>query len=374
MRAIEGRRASTVGRGQHRIKGTPGLFVRVAASGSRSWIYRGWNGTKEIARGLGSVIDVTLTDARNAAVKLRAGIIDGAAVPTSRQRSVRRAPVHTWADAWAHLADTREIEPTTMASYASTWRCHVDPVLGSRDVAKTSREDVIALITSKTGSVPNKVRKLAAMLGKLAVSLGWIAVNPADGDINAALPKSARQTTDGRRRAMPYAELGAFLAELPETAAADALRMLTLTGVRLSDVLGAEWSEIDTEAAVWTIPGDRKTKSKASFPVPLTAPVLAIIERQRGRSERYVFPSTRVASRPVSRPAVARLFPTDKYDLHGLRASLKTWSAETGQDREATEAVLSHVDGTSTERRYQRSDLIDRRRAVLDTWAAYLTD
>ena len=97
-----------------------------------------------------------------------------------------------------------------------------------------------------------------------------------------------------------------------------------------------------------------------------------ILERQRGRSERYVFPSARVASRPISGPTVRRLMP-DTADLHGLRASLKTWSAETEQDREATESVLAHVNGTTVERVYQRSDLMARRRALLDKWAAYLT-
>ena len=374
MQAITARRAATVGTGRHRIAGTPGLFVLVHKSGARSWVYRGWNGSREITRGLGSLIDVPLTAARNAAVKLRAGIIDGAELPKRAARTVTAAAVHTWQDAFDHFMTAREIKQSTADSYRSTWRVSIAPTLGARDVARTSRQDVISLITSLSGSAPKKARKVLAMAGDVAVSLGWADTNPADyRAIAAALPAIARNGSKSEgRRALPHAEISAFLANLPDGAAADALRVLALTGTRLQDVLAAEWSEIDTDASVWTVRGARH-KSGKDHHVPLTAPVAAILERQRGRSERYVFPSARVASRPISGPTVRRLIAPTGAELHGLRASLKTWSAERGQDREATEAVLAHADGTTVERTYQRSNLIDRRRALLDKWAAYAT-
>jgi len=372
MRAITARRAATVGTGRHRIAGTPGLFVLVHKSGARSWVYRGWNGSREITRGLGSLLDVPLTAARNAAVKLRAGLIDGAELPKRTARTVTAAAVHTWQDAFDHFMSTREIKESTADSYRSTWRVSIAPALGSRDVARTSRQDVISLIVSLSGSAPKKARKVLAMAGDVDVSLGWADTNPADyRAIAAALPAIARngEKSEGRP-AMPHGEIAAFLANLPDGAAADALRVLVLTGARLRDVLAAEWSEIDGD--VLTVAGARH-KSGAEHPIPLTPAVAAILERQRGRSERYVLPSTRKATAPISGPTVRKLVDGTGASLHGFRASLKTWSAETGQDREATESVLAHVTGTTVERTYQRSDLIERRRALLDKWAAYVT-
>lgn len=379
MRAITARQVSTVGRGRHRVAGAPGLYVEVRPSGARAWVVRLWDGARETMRGLGSVCDVTLTEAKRQALTLRAAVVNGAE-PAKRPARVRRpaAPVHTWADAWQHFADQWSGRRGTMDGYRSTWRVHIEPAFGSRDVAKTSRQDVITFICSRTGSVPGKVRKLMAQLGNVAVAMGWADVNPANGEIKVALPAAAKTTTTGRRRALPHGDVAAFLAALPMTAAGDVIRMLTLTGARLSDVRCAEWSEVDGDT--WIVPGERAGerageqghKSGADHPIPLTAPVLAILARRRGQSERYVFGSDRKAGRPVSYPTVNRLSPAGA-DLHGLRASLKTWSAETGQDREATEAVLAHSDGSATERRYQRSDLLDRRRAVLAAWAEYVT-
>ena len=254
MKAITARQVHTARPGRHRVQGTPGLFVIVRPSGARSWQYRGTrrDGGPEVQRGLGRVCDVPLSDARAAATLARAALLKGeepARVRTGRPT----APVHTWADAWAHFADTSDAKANTMDAYRSTWRVHVEPAFGAADISRTTRQDVIDFIRSRKGSVPMKVRKLMAQIAGCAVALGWIAVSPADSAIRNALPAAARQTTTGRRRAMPHAEIAAFLASLPETTAGGALRMLAQTGVRLSDVLGAEWSEVNGDT--WIVPG-----------------------------------------------------------------------------------------------------------------------
>ena len=369
MRAITARQVHTVGRGRHRVAGAPGLYVEVRPSGARAWVVRLWNGTRETMRGLGSVCDVTLIEAKRQALLRRAEVVKGAE-PAKRPGRVQRAPVHTWQDAFDRLRGNKagNVKASTLCATDSVWRNHIAPVLGSREVASTTRENVINLIVGIQGSSAGKVRTLAREIGALAVSLGWAPVNPAGKEIDTALPVTAKRQGDGQYRAMPHAMIAGFLRGLTAGPAADAIRMLTLTGARLQDVLGAEWSEIDGD--VWTVPGARH-KSGKDHPVPLTAPVLAILDSQRGQSERCVFPSMRKGAH-LSDARVRKEMHAD-YDLHGFRASLKTWSSETQQDREATEAVLAHVNGTAVERRYQRSDLMDRRRALLAKWAEYLT-
>ena len=370
MKAITGRQIATARPGTHRVQGSPGLFVLVHKSGARSWIYRGWDGAREVRRGLGSVIDVALTDAKRAVLHLRAGIVSGADLPRRTARTVQAAAAHTWQDAFTRLMDARRIRPSTADSYRSTWRVHVAPLLGGRDVAKTTREDVISLIAGCSGSAPKKVRKVLAMAGDVAVAAGWIAASPAGDAIKAALPAAARQSSDGHYSSMPHTMIADWLPTLAESPACDALRVLALTALRPSDVTGAEWTEIDLAAATWTVPGARH-KSGDDFRQPLSPAVVEILRRQRGRSARYVFPSARVASRPISLPTLRRPMHT-AYDLHGFRASFSTWTADTGRDRDVRETCLAHHVGTAVERAYQRSDRIDARRGLMADWAAYL--
>ena len=369
MRAITARQVHTAGRGRHRVAGAPGLYVEVRPSGARAWVVRLWNGTRETMRGLGSVCDRTLTEAKREALTLRAAVVNGTE-PSKRTARAQRSRVHTWQDAFDRLRANKagSVKASTLCANDSVWRKHIAPVLGSSEVASTTRENVINLIVGIEGTSAGKVRTLAREIGALAVSIGWAPANPAGKEIDTALPVTAKRQGDGQYRAMPHAMIAGFLRTLAPGAVANAIRMLALTGTRLGDVIGAEWSEIDGD--VWTVPGARH-KSGKDHPVPLTAPVLAILDSQRGQSERCVFPSMRKGAH-LSDAKVRKQMHAD-YDLHGFRASLKTWSAEHGMDREATESVLAHVDGTAVERRYQRSDLMARRRALLDTWAAYVT-
>ena len=370
MKAITGRQVGTVGKGRHRVAGTSGLFVLVHASGSRSWVYRGWDGAREVARGLGAVVDVTITEARNAATRMRAGILDGAELPRNRSRSARRTVVRTWADAFGRLQARKSgsVRPSTARAADSTWRVHLAPALGAADLATTTRETVIDVIANRPGSAAGKVRRLAREIGAMAVSLGWIDANPAGKEIDTALPTAAKRRGDGRRRAMPHTMIREWLSSLTAGPAASVIRMIALTGARLNDVLAAEWGEFD--GAAWTVPGGRH-KTGRDFRVPLTAPVLAILAEQRGQDARYVFPSLRVSGRPLSDETVRKSMHPE-YDIHGFRSSLSTWAAESGRDTAVTETALSHAVGTAVARAYQRSDLFDLRRELLSAWAGYL--
>ena len=281
-------------------------------------------------RGLGSVIDVSVIEARNAAIRLRAGIIDGAELPLRRSRIAQRAAAHTWQDAFDRLTARKvgTVRESTARAADSVWRKHMQPTLGAADVAATSREDVINLIANIGGSSARKVRNLAREIGSLAVSLGWTATNPAGAEIDVALPTAAKRTGTGHYRAMPHAMIGEWLRSLPAGPVANAIRVLVLTGARLSDVLGAEWAEIDGK--VLTVAGARH-KTDLDFRIPLTQRVLETIDAQRGQNARYVFPSLRTAGRPLSDETVRKAMPGE-YDLHGFRAAFSTWAAETGQD------------------------------------------
>ena len=370
MKTITARQVGTVGRGRHRVAGAPGLYVEVRPSGARAWVVRLWDGTRETMRGLGSVCDVTVTDAKRQALTLRAAVVAGADLPRRAARTVQAAAAHTWQDAFDRLMDARSIRQSTADSYRSTWRVHVAPVLGGLDVATTTREDVISLIAGCSGSAPKKVRKVLAMAGDVAVAAGWIATSPAGDAIKAALPAAARQSSGGHYSSMPHAMIADWLRTLTDSPAGDALRVLALTALRPSDVTGMEWREVDLDGATVTISGARH-KSGDAFRQPLSTAAVETLRRQRGRSARYVFPSARVATRPISLPTLRRPMH-NAYDLHGFRASFSTWTADTGRDSDVRETCLAHKVGTAVERAYQRSDQLARRRGLMADWASYI--
>ena len=151
-----------------------------------------------------------------------------------------------------------------------------------------------------------------------------------------------------------------------------AFEFLALTACRSGELRGAASGEVDIDAATWTVPGAR-TKTGDEHRVALSGRALEILEAARGLADRsgLIFPST--TGRQLSNNTMRKLL----IDLgipavpHGFRASFRSWAADTGVPREVAEAALGHV-VAGVEGAYQRSDLLDRRRPVMDQWAAYV--
>ena len=154
-----------------------------------------------------------------------------------------------------------------------------------------------------------------------------------------------------------------------------AFEFLVLTAARSGEVRGARWAEIDLPASVWTVPAVRM-KSKREHRVPLCGRAAEILEVARtlgdGRSP-FVFASQ--GGKPFSITRLPRLLQNLKIAAvpHGFRSSFRDWAAEeTNHPREVVEAALAHAVGNRTEAAYARSDLFERRRRLMDEWAAYL--
>ena len=154
-------------------------------------------------------------------------------------------------------------------------------------------------------------------------------------------------------------------------------RFLVLTAARSGEARGARWSEMDTDAREWRIPGER-TKTGAPHRVPLSAEAMAVLERARALDDRgeLVFPG-RQRERELSNMTLTKILRdnglADRATVHGFRSAFRDWCAETGAPREVAEAALAHTVG-GVEGAYFRSDLFERRRALMDQWAVFLTD
>jgi integrase len=190
------------------------------------------------------------------------------------------------------------------------------------------------------------------------------------------LPKKTKVKPVEHHAALPYPEIGAFIAELrqQEGIAAPALEFAILTAARTGEVRGTRWSEIDLAAKVWNIPASRM-KAKKEHRVPLSDAAMTIVKAMSEiRRGDFVFPGTR-ANRSLSKNALAKaLLRTGRTDttVHGLRSTFRDWAAErTSFPAEIAEGALAHQVGNAVERAYRRSDLFDRRRQMMDQWARF---
>jgi integrase len=156
--------------------------------------------------------------------------------------------------------------------------------------------------------------------------------------------------------------------------AALALEFTILTAARSGEVLGARWDEIDFEQSVWTVPAARM-KGGRVHRVALSGRALAVLQKLEGaRTGEYVFPGQR-PGKPLSGMAmemILRRMKADSVTVHGFRSSFRDWCGEVSTfPREVAEAALAHVAGDQTERAYRRGDALEKRRALMESWAQF---
>jgi integrase len=201
--------------------------------------------------------------------------------------------------------------------------------------------------------------------------------NPArwQGHLAEVLPGKAKIARAKHYAALPYAEASAFVAQLAshQGIGPRALEFLILTASRSNEVLGARWSEIDVAAKLWTIPAERM-KEHEEHRVPLSARAIEIL-RDLPTEGDFVF----VGSRPNSPPGkntFLKLIKLMGHDVtgHGFRSTFRDWAGDrTNFPREITEAALAHKVGNAVEKAYRRGDALEKRRKLMEAWAAFVT-
>jgi integrase len=202
--------------------------------------------------------------------------------------------------------------------------------------------------------------------------------NPArfKGHLALMLPRQTHRTE--HRKALPYADVAGFMAALgrEDGTGARALELAVLTALRTTEVLGAQWSEIDLAKRVWTVPAERM-KMTREHRVPLSDSALAALkEMAKTKAGPFVFPAMRGGtSKPISdkamRQALKDMGRTD-IDPHGFRSTFRDWASETtDHDGNTVEMALAHAIKSDVEKAYRRGDLFEKRRALMTDWADY---
>ena len=258
------------------------------------------------------------------------------------------------------------------------------PVLGDMPVDTIGREDVLRILTPIWTSRPEIARKLRSRVRAVlswAQAHGHVEHNAAGEGIDGALP--VMPAVRAHFRALPYPDVGAALDTIDgsraSVSARACLRFLVLTACRSGEARGATCAEIDPEAREWRIPASRM-KGGAEHRVPLSEAATAALEAVRslrGPSD-LVFPSPQRPGRPLSDMTLTKVLRdtglAGRATVHGFRTAFRTWASEkTNADHAVMELCLAHHVGTAVERAYARSDLLAKRRRLMDQWAAFVT-
>ena len=363
-----------------------GLYLEVDGS-SRSWIWRYRFKGKRRDMGLGSAENIGLAEARAARDKWRSELKAGRDPIEARARE--RVTVPAGAPTFGEASDAY------IEAHAQSWRNakHVDQwrmtllvyakPIRSKPVNQIATADILAVLKPIWQAKPetaSRVRGRIEMVLDAARANEHIdeqRANPArwKGHLDKLLPKRTRLSR-GHHAAMPFAQVREFIAtlRLTSTVAARALEFTILTAARTGETIGATWPEIDWEGRSWTAPAKRM-KAGREHRVPLCARALAILEEMKTvRSSDFIFPGRR-PKRPMSNMAFEMMMRRAKLEAtaHGFRSSFRDWAGEaTSFARELAEAALAHRVGDETELAYRRGDALERRRVLMDAWAAFL--
>ena len=255
---------------------------------------------------------------------------------------------------------------------------HIFPSIGRHLVSDIQPRDVLKILLRFWNEKPataKKIRQSMAAVMNHAVDEGYREDNPAGKIIVSVLPRPTKK--QAHYPAGPYAEVAAVLRAVEDSGARTCTKLsfkfMVLTAARVGEIRGARWSEIALAKRLWIVPAERM-KAKKEHRVPLSFESIAILEQARvlcGQNE-LVFPSP--TGDMLSDATHSKLLRTLglAWVPHGFRSSFRDWCGESGVPWDVAEECLSHTTGNATELSYKRSDLLNRRRVVMDNWARYL--
>ncbi len=193
--------------------------------------------------------------------------------------------------------------------------------------------------------------------------------------LSKGLPRQPKKT--GHHAAMPFADVPVFLARLREreTWGRLALEAAILTAARSGEIRGAQWSELDPDRALWTVPADRMKAGKEHV-VPLSSAALRTFQRARElRTEGcpFVFHGAK-RDKPMSDMTLIKVLRDmgESVTAHGFRSSFRDWvSEETQFSGDLAEAALAHAIPNKVEAAYRRGNLLEKRRGLMESWSRY---
>jgi integrase len=388
-----------------------GLWLVTKGTG-RYWIFDYRFGGKRREMGLGPLHTVGLAQAREKAEAARNLVRQGIDPIANRQvEAIESARVESAKKTFGEYADEyidaavkagRWRGAKTEAAWRNTLTNHAVPIR-NKPLAEIGVTDVLSVLRPLWGVKQETAEKLRERIERVldaaAVEGLRNGANPAawKGNLAHVLHKPDAVANGKNHPALPYSRAAAFIDRLRGVGGMGALAVefAILTAARSGEVRGAVWPEIDLAAAMWVIPAKRM-KSGKEHRVALSGAALAVLEAvPRFEGCDLVFPSVRkvelsdmTLASVIKRMHAAEVeegregwFDPKQLDadgkpkvatVHGFRSTFRDWTKEaTDHPRELAEMALAHAVGDAVERAYARGDALEKRRALMNDWAAY---
>lgn len=361
-----------------------GLRLKVCGN-SRLWVIRKQLKGQRFEKCLGTADELTLAMAKYRAIELVEKIKRGEAPlkdadkETLKKPKVSQFTVEQIADAaierkaqvvkWKNKR-SREL-------YESVTRRYILPAVGKMKVKDVTRDDVLRVLTPiwyEKSDISRRTRLAMEIIFGYAIVEGMRLDNPAlwKGNLDIFLPAQSRIHKTEHLQAPTLPHLREAVQKLWERKDVGALAVLfgILTACRASEFAKAQWNEIDLEKKVWSIPPERRKDGK-DYPhrVPLSTKAIELLQFLPRRND-YVFTGRYGEHIHEYYPRVLLCrVAGEKVTMHGCRSTFRDWCAVEEIDFDVAEKCLMHSVGNSTTRAYLRTDLLEKRRPVMQRWA-----
>lgn len=351
-----------------------GLYLQVRNNGSaRGWVFRGTVNGKRVLKGIGSAKLITLAQARKKVIDLKTGGIEASVKAKKFEDFYIEAVEHT-----AKLKQWKN--PKSKSQWLNTIATYALPVIGKKAVGKVTRDDIRKIIdpiyAEKTETASRLIGRLKAVFDYAQVCGLHNGPNPAmwSGNLDQFFAPRSKVSRVVHHKSLDWREIPTVFKALWDIGSVGALCVMfgTLTASRVNEFVPADWNEIDLKNGVWVMPAGRR-KDQKLFPhrVPLNFASKAVLERLPSR-EGPLFPAVG-GEKHLCKESPRKVLHDLGLDvtMHGMRSSFRDWAAETGQDWAASEKALSHSVGNEVTQAYLRTDMLEKRREIMEEWAKW---
>jgi integrase len=368
-----------------------GLYIQIRDSGAKDWFYRYEIGGRGRKRGLGSYPTISLEKARDEALlcrQLRKKGIDPIDYynDLATKKNLEKAKSTTFKECALAYINTHK-HGWRNEKHESQWRNTLEtyayPFIGNLPVQVIDIDLVMKVLEpiwfDKTETASRVRQRIENILDWATVRNLRQGDNPAlwRGRLDKLLPKRSKIQKPKHFAAMDYRVLPEYFKSLREkdTIASKALAFTILTATRNGEARAATRPELDDKANAWVIP-DNRMKAGREHRIPLSKEASDIIKEMEPFKKvtvDFIFPGL-AKGKPINEAALMKLLKKDHPTLtiHGFRSSFRDWCAEqTNYPREVAEAALAHTIKDKTEAAYQRGDMFEKRRKLMNAWAEY---
>jgi integrase len=365
-----------------------GLYLRVTASKSRSWVFLATYGGKRIEVGLGAASVISLSAARSIASDMREALSAGrdprvVLAPEAAAEKQRVPTFGTFADAYISDVEAGWKNPVHRAQWRHSLRDHAAD-LNNKLVDEISTDDVLAVLKPIWLVKAETAKRLRGRIEKILDAAKAKGLRPRDamnpaawrGHLQLLLPRQAKLPR-GHHAALPWKDAPQFMAVLRARSALSArcLEFVILTAARSGEALEATWGELDLNQALWTVPADRM-KAGSEHIVPLAKAAVELLTSLRPEKPNAAGKVFAIAGATRSNMAMAMLLRRMEYGhitTHGMRSTFRDWAGDhTDHPRELIEQALAHTIANKAERAYRRGTAVERRRQLMEDWATFL--